>query len=98
MTMLNTLSAADFESLVGQNLSFEFAAGAYELELVEVRPIRNPSPREAPPFALILRGPRNSPLQQGVYRVQHPERGPLDLFMVALGPDAHGLVYEIIFN
>ncbi len=96
--MLNTLSAADFEPLVGQNLSFEFAASACELELIEVRPIRNPSPREAPPFALILRGPRNSPLQHGIYRVQHPARGPLDLFMVALGPDPHGFSYEIIFN
>lgn len=96
--MLNTLSAADFESLVGQSLSFEFAAGAIALELIEVRIIKNPSPRAAPPFSLLLRGPRSSPLIQGMYRLQHPVHGTLELFMVPLGPDPHGMAYEVIFN
>jgi uncharacterized protein DUF6916 len=37
-------------------------------------------------------------LPQGIYRLYHPARGALDLFMVPLGPDPHGMRYEIVFN
>jgi hypothetical protein len=36
--------------------------------------------------------------RRGIYRLHHPARGALDLFMVPLGPDACGMRYEIVFN
>ncbi len=95
--MLDILTAAEFEPLLGQSLSLEFGNDTHALELAEVRAIQNPSPRAAP-FALLLRGPRDNALPQGMYRLHHPAHGAIDLFMVPLGPDARGLCYEIIFN
>ena len=50
------------------------------------------------PFSLVFRGPGGPPLPQRIYRLEHPELGALDVFLVPIGPDAGGMCYEAVFN
>jgi hypothetical protein len=95
--MLDQLTREDFEPLLGQSLKLEAANGATQAEVAETRAIANPSPRAAP-FALVLRV-REPWGGQGLYRLSHPTRGAIDLFLVPVGPDGKGgTCYEAVFN
>jgi hypothetical protein len=50
------------------------------------------------PFSLLFRGPRAPVLPQRIYRLEHAALGPLEIFIVPIGPDAHGMRYEAIFT
>ncbi|MCQ4166068.1 DUF6916 family protein [Tahibacter harae] len=97
--MLDQLKLEDFQPLVGHSLNLGDGTSAVALELTEARALKSPSPRSAPSFALILRqnGAQQS-FGQGLYRLEHPSLGPLDLFVVPIGPDGAGMCYEITFN
>jgi hypothetical protein len=79
---------------------FQLHSGAvppFEVELINVteRPLED-GPRAQ--FSLVFRGGPDPPLQQRIYRLEHERLGPLDLFLVPLGPDATGQRYEAVFN
>jgi hypothetical protein len=98
MPQLDQLRPEDFEPLVGHGVSVELSSGTLACEVAQVRRLPPHTLRAHPPFALILRGPREQPLGQGTYALVHPEHGRLALFMVPIGPDGGGLGYEITFN
>ncbi len=98
MPQLNQLCPEDFEPLVGHSLPVELRGTMIACEVSQVRRLPQHALRAHPPFAVILRGPREQPLGQGTYALIHPEHGRLDLFMVPIGPDSGGLGYEITFN
>ena len=50
------------------------------------------------PFALLFRGPADTPLPQRLYSIRHEELGDLVLFLVPVGIDEEGRYYEAIFN
>jgi hypothetical protein len=50
------------------------------------------------PFSLVFRGPTTPVLPQRIYRIEHPEIGAFDLFLVPIGPDSAGMRYEAIFT
>ncbi|MFQ6028489.1 MAG: hypothetical protein ACE5Q6_13435 [Dehalococcoidia bacterium] len=37
-------------------------------------------------------------MHQGIRRVEHKQMGGLDIFLVAIGPDEHGMRYEAVFS
>lgn len=49
------------------------------------------------PFSILFCGPGDVLIPQGTYRTEHPDVGSFDLFLVPLGPDEEGLLYEAIF-
>lgn len=49
------------------------------------------------PFSLLFHGPRETVLPQRIYRVEHDELGPIEIFLVPLGPDQRGMRYEAVF-
>ena len=59
-------------------------------------PVAQPLRRE--PFSLVFRGPVNPWLLQATHAVEHAQLGRLELFLVPIGPDEHGMRYEAIFN
>jgi hypothetical protein len=100
--MLDQLCAADFDTLPQRSLGVTFAGTARVLQIVEIQflsAVSTSSARAAPPFAMLLRdnGARAS-MPQGTYVYQHPVHGELVLFTVPLGPDSHGMLYEVAFN
>ena len=74
-----------------------------EARLIEATPssaaLASPPPNgRRAPFSLVFRGPGSPPLPQRIYRLEHPELGALDVFLVPIGQDAGGMCYEAVFN
>ena len=102
--MLDRLTRADFAAC----LHSKFRIGAdgappVEVELIEAVGLNRRAGPGGPatrrePFALTFRGTRSPWLPQGTYRLEHDQLGALDLFIVPIGPDEHGMRYEAIFG
>ena len=101
VTDLADLTAEDFRPLLHER--FVLNAGAegehnggaisFEVELVEVTEIpREPNGRA--PFSLLFQGDREQTLPQAIYRVEHPQLGALDIFLVPIAPGR----YEAVFT
>jgi hypothetical protein len=67
-----------------------------DLELMEVREGRAPPQQEQ--FALLFRGPLESPCGQGIWPIDHARLGQFALFLVPVGRDPQGMQYEAVFN
>jgi len=50
------------------------------------------------PFSIVFRGPRQILLPQRIYRMEHGAIGAFELFLVPIGPDQEGMLYEAIFT
>lgn len=96
--MLDKLAREDFEPLLGTTLQLVCGQVLVGVELTEARAINSPSPRATTPFAIVLRAPRDFRGGQGMYRLEHPTLGPIDLFLVPIAPDAKGANFEAVFN
>lgn len=49
-------------------------------------------------FSLLLKGPLELFLTQQIYRLQHECFGEQELFMVPIGRESDGFIYEVSFN
>ncbi len=92
--MTAEIAAADFAPHVGR----DFPTDEGPLRLVEVTPARDAIARGHRAFSLVFRGAPEQPLAQGIRSIDHPTLGTLSIFVVPIGPDAHGLRYEAVFN
>ena len=98
MPDLEALTATDFAPLL--HGGFRVAADdsePFDAELIEVAEGAARGPRRAQ-FSLVFRGGPTPPLPQRIYRVEHDELGALELFLVPLGPDDVGQLYEAVFT
>jgi hypothetical protein len=88
-----------FEPFVGETFLVEAEGETYELDLIEAKamPVANGAPRQDP-FSLLFRGSADCVLVQGMVRSTHARTGGHHLFLVPVGMDGHGKLYEAIFN
>ncbi|UXI69281.1 DUF6916 family protein [Tahibacter amnicola] len=97
--MLQDVAVEEFEALLGQQIRISSEGHERLLQLKEVKRLQNPSPRPTPPFSVVLRDVGvDRHFSQGIYSLDLPPRGTLDLFIVPIGPDGTGMCYEITFN
>jgi hypothetical protein len=96
--MLDQLRREDFAELIGQTVEVRAGESSTRLEIAEALPLQSPSPRSTPPFRVTLRSRDDWRAPQGMFRIEHPRLGSLDLFAVPSGPDGIGYCYEITFN
>jgi hypothetical protein len=96
--MLDQLRLEDFLPFVGQSVDVATRGGRAALELASAELLRSPSPRATPSFHLILRSRENWQAPQGLFTLHLPEREPIELFAVPIGPDGQGWCYQIIVN
>ena len=101
--MLDKLTSADFSPYLNQKfrLSGDLSE-PLEVELIEVSDLstkQSTSNYEAKrqPFSIVLVGPEEPVLPQGIYKVEHDNFEPLDLFLVPIGPNQKGMCYEAVF-
>ena len=100
--MLDALTADDFAPHIGTAFRVVADEGdARELTLTELT--RFPPQLGAPrfeSFSLMFSGARGeSPLQQRIHALEHPQMGRLELFLVPVGPGPDGIPrYEAVFN
>ncbi len=98
--MLESFTAATFEPRVGEDFTVAVAPGeTLALRLSSCRSSANPGqPGARRPFSLYFHGPHARPLPQRMYPFSHPSLGDFDLFIVPVGRDPAGLIYEAVFN
>ena len=101
--MLERFTLATFAEHLGTWFRVHFdGVSPLEVELIQATQLR-PPPRagesgRGEAFSLVFRGAGDRLLPQKTFRVEHEKLGTLDLFLVPIGPDKEGLLYEAIFN
>jgi hypothetical protein len=101
---LDTLTVETFQPRVGERFRIRPSPDAdITAELIEARPLGAAgraagTPPRRVPFSLSFRTPRTPLLPQRIYEVVHDELGSYEIFLVPIGPDAEGMVYEAIFT
>jgi hypothetical protein len=98
--MLDKLTYDDFLSRLHQKFVVNHDSGELEAELIECRKLASTGRSDAlrQPFALTFRGPRQPVLVQRIYKLEGGTLGPLEIFIVPIGPDDLGMRYEAIFS
>lgn len=98
--MLEKFTTADFTELVNQTCRLHHdALPELDATLVEARELSDhPGPGGRKPFSLMFRAPAETPAEQGIYRVEHPRVGTLEMFLVPIGADDDGLLFEAVFT
>jgi hypothetical protein len=101
MKDLSTIKHEDFEPCLGQSFLVKpEGANGLELELTQVKSLGNTNPAAGvrQPFSLLFRGPLEPLLSQQLYRIENAAIGELLLFLVPIGPDENGMLYNVTFN
>ena len=50
------------------------------------------------PFSILFRGAAENPLPQKIHTFEHPKMGRFELFIVPVGLDETGMLYEAVFT
>ena len=90
------LNLADFEGFVGEPHEIVFTDGTIPIVLEKAQGLPR-SLRESGAFRLEWRGPVDPILVQAIYRFRRGEQ-EFDMFIVPIGRDERGTLYEAIFN
>jgi hypothetical protein len=94
--MLENFRVSTFSGHLGESFRIHpDDASTLDLELVSATELGDGSGR---PFSVVFRGPKDALLPQRTYRMEHDEIGAFDIFIVPIGPDDEGLLYEAVFN
>ena len=99
--MLDRMKLEDFHACLGQAFTVRLEDGqTIGMVLKEANPLGtfNPAVQKRQAFSLIFRGPPQPVLPQMIYPMANDSLGPLDLFIVPVGPDAQGLCYDAVFT
>jgi hypothetical protein len=94
---LAALKPDDFEPHLGSDFAIEANGKRLDLKLAEVERL-GAAWREGGAFSLLFLSAPGPFLPQGVYPVQHPALGILEVFIVPLGPKDGGNQYQVIFT
>ena len=102
---LEHLTIDAFQPRIGQTFRIRQPGGEIAAELIEARALgggpdrarAGASPRRVP-FSLSFRTSLTTPLPQRIYEIAHDEMGSYEIFLVPVGPDGAGMVYEAIFT
>jgi hypothetical protein len=96
--MSSELTLEAFKPAVGETFTVGNEGDAtVELLLVEAEHKDAGPHAPRPPFSLLFHGPADPLLPQGTYRFEHSSLGVMEIFIVPLGHDEHGTVYEAFF-
>ncbi|MEI6409099.1 MAG: hypothetical protein WCR52_06940 [Bacteroidota bacterium] len=99
--MLDTLQLSAFQPYLNQNISIRFTPEVtLESELIEAKETRSSTVNDnRAPFSLVFRTQQKTEYyNQANFIVLHPELGEIVMFMVPIGFDAVGMMYQAIFN
>ena len=96
--MLDRLKKEDLDPFVEKDFQLSSAEGhKFQVQLVEVTEMPG-TPSNRKPFSVVFLGPGEPVLPQCIYTLEHEKIGPLDLFLVPLGPFRDGMKYEAVFT
>lgn len=103
--MLDTITLDTFADRIGDTFHLSATADrTLQLELVEARSLASDgtraegSRRAREPFSIVFKGPATPIIPQRIYALTHDGLGSLELFLVPVGPDQGGMLYQAIFT
>lgn len=95
---MTPFSRAHFESLLNEPLPAVPLEGGASATLTLERVQALPVAKDPESFGLTFRGPLAPALAQGLFLFDRPGLPREPLFLVPVGRDAEGLLYEAVFN
>jgi hypothetical protein len=96
---LETLTVDAFQPRVGERFRIRARPDTLlEAELIEARSLGKAGRTGRAPFTLSFRTAQLAALPQQIFEVAHDAMGSYDIFLVPVGPDGKGMVYEAIFT
>ena len=97
---LDKISAKDFQPLLNQPINIKISPNVnLEATLIELTEMNGYSPLARKPFSFVLRtNQKNEYYNQGIFIVEHPQHGDIELFLTPQGFDGVGMKYEAIFS
>ena len=101
---MSAFNSRTFADLVGENFIVQRdPRGTLKAELIEVNDhtgadlnIKSNTRQDC--FSILFRAPLDQPLEQNTYDFSHHQIGTFPLFIVPVGIDEKGRLYEAIFN
>jgi hypothetical protein len=101
--MPDQVTRADFAECLGEQFQIECGGQAIAAELAMVTGHGSKSAEDGrhskrESFSLLFHAPKQWRYPQRTYRLSNPKIGPLDIFLVPLGPDDQGMRLEAVFN
>jgi hypothetical protein len=100
-TVTAGLSLEAFKSQLGTSFLVNHSPSKVKLTLVDVTSFasRKQSDAGKEGFSLVFRGPQETTLKQGTYRIQHEQLGLFTFLIVPVGiKDTRGQRYEVVVN
>ena len=94
--MTNLLTHEQFEPHENSKFRVRTDSDPIELELTNVSDLMLSQHQER--FSLTFSGPKDKFLEQGTRLIQHDVLGEFELFLVPLGMNEKGYLYEASFN
>ncbi|MBF5040972.1 hypothetical protein FGE12_01110 [Aggregicoccus sp. 17bor-14] len=92
------LSLESFAPHAGTAFRLRAPGAPVALELVKAVALGHGRVGARTPFSLQFLGPEGHRMEQGTRTLEHPAMGPLDIFLVPLGPLQGRMRYEAIFS
>lgn len=95
--MIEQLTRKDFAGLAEGSLAIEHEGARLPMRVAELQDLPA-TPTRPEPFSMVLEGPSDPFLKQGIRKVVHPSLGVIELFMVPIARTREHAKYELIFN
>jgi len=96
--MPKDLTYQDFESILGETIDLEVNDSCFQAKVDCVSLLRETPGQQRQPFSVELLADIADNYPQQVYKLRHSDLGEQDLFLVPLGPEKGGMLYQVIFN
>lgn len=94
---MEKLNRDDFATQLNTTFKVDYFPGRpTDLKLIQVTELQQRNRQES--FALLFQGPGDAVLDQRQHRVEHPELGSGELFLVPVARVDEGFQYEAVFN
>ncbi|WP_457418934.1 DUF6916 family protein [Roseateles sp. P5_E7] len=99
MIDVDPFTLARFEPLVGSRFTLRLGDDAgLPAQLIEARACGGAVPGGRQPFSLTFEAAAEPALPQSIYRLEHPQEGAMEIFLVPVARRATGLHYEAVFS
>lgn len=96
---MEVLTLQHFSGRVNETFLAVLDEGEVPFQLVEARALSTAAASMVrAPFSLLFRNTSSSQLPQQIYRLRHAAVGEVEIFLVPVGREGDGFLYQAVFN
>ena len=86
-----------FSPLVGDTFRARHSTGLVDLFLAKAERVERPDQADES-FSIVFQGPPDPFLPQAIYELEHQALGTVGIFLVPIGEESNGFLYEAVFT